>query len=253
MARIGFIGTGEIAAAMVKGLAGQGHQIIVSERNADMARALAEEFEEVQVAPNQAVLDGTDTVWLCLMAHVAEDVLTDLTFREDHVVVSAMVDVSHGALQQLCAPAHNISMTIPMPFIALGGCPLPVFPSPEAVDAIFGARNIIIPVDSERNLNAYFGGSAQVAAVLAQMREGAVWLGEQTGDAAAAEAYIAAMFAGTMAEMPKDGNGRFDRALQALNTEGGLNTTVRGHLRETGSLRQLRVALDGLKGRLGLE
>ena len=32
--RIGFLGTGEITAAMVRGLAGQGHTILVSPRNA---------------------------------------------------------------------------------------------------------------------------------------------------------------------------------------------------------------------------
>ncbi len=252
MARIGFIGTGEIAAAMVKGLTGQGHQIVVSERNSAMSAELAAAFDDVQIASNQDVVDGADIVWLCLMASVAEDVLAGLTFREDQAILSAMVDVPQGALQQLCAPATDISMTIPMPFIALGGCPLPVYPASAALDEIFGAQNIVIPVENERALNAYFGGSAQVAAGLAQMREGAVWLGEQTGDPVAAEAYIAAMFAGSLAEMPKDGHGQFDRAINALNTQGGLNTTVRTHLRDTGALRELRVALDGLKARLGL-
>ena len=32
MARVGFIGTGEIASLMVHGLAGQGHEILVSDR-----------------------------------------------------------------------------------------------------------------------------------------------------------------------------------------------------------------------------
>lgn len=252
MARIGFIGTGEIAAAMVKGLSGQGHQIVVSERNSAMSAELAAAFDDVEVARNQDVVNGSDIVWLCLMASVAEDVLSALAFRDDQAILSAMVDVPHGALQQLCAPATDIAMTIPMPFIALGGCPLPVYPASAALDEIFGARNIVIPVENERALNAHFGGSAQVAACLAQMREGAVWLGEQTGDPVGAEAYIAAMFAGSLAEIPKDGQGQFDRALEALNTEGGLNSNVRTHLRETGALRELRVALDGLKVRLGL-
>ena len=55
MARIGFIGTGEITAAMVRGLTGQGHEILVSERNAKTAAALADAFSDVQVAGNLAV------------------------------------------------------------------------------------------------------------------------------------------------------------------------------------------------------
>ncbi len=217
-----------------------------------MSAVLADAFDDVEIVSNQDVVDSRDIVWLCLMASVAEDVLAGLRFWDGQAILSAMVYVPHGALQQLCVSATDISMTIPMPFIALVGCPLPVYSASAALEEIFGARNIVIPVESERALNAYFGGLAQVAAGLAQMREGAVWLGEQTGDPVAAEAYIAAKFAGSLAQMPKDEQGQFDRAINALNTQGGLNTAVRTHLRDTGALRELRVALDGLKVRLGL-
>jgi pyrroline-5-carboxylate reductase len=252
LARIGFVGTGTIAAAMVQGLGGQGHSILVSPRNATVAADLAARFQDVSVVPNQDVLDGSDIVFLCLLASLAETALTGLHFRPDHKVVSVMVDVNHATLVRLCAPAHEIATTIPMPFIAQGGCPLPVYPASAALALVFGQNNTILPVTSERALNAHFGGAAQVAAVLAQMREGAVWLGEQTGDANGAEAYVAAMFAGTLAELPKDGRGRFDNALDALNTEGGLNATLRAHMAKAGMLAQLRSGLDGLKARLGL-
>ena len=48
--RVGFLGTGEITAAMVRGLKGQGHRILVSPRNAAMAATLAAEVPEVAIA-----------------------------------------------------------------------------------------------------------------------------------------------------------------------------------------------------------
>ncbi|MCP5073411.1 MAG: NAD(P)-binding domain-containing protein [Rhodobacteraceae bacterium] len=252
MARIGFLGTGEIAAAMVRGLAGQGHEIFVSERSAARAAALAAEFAEVSVTDNQSVVVSSDIVCLCLMADVAREVLPSLTFRSDQRVISAMVDVDLAALASLCAPASDICMTIPMPFIARGGCPLPVYPESAALREIFGEHNLILPCESEAAMNAHFAASSLCSGLFIQMRAGAEWLGSVTGDARAAETYVAALFAGYLAEMPKDGKGRFTEALHGLSTEGGLNATLRARLEDAGVLRELTDGLDAFRPRLGL-
>ena len=54
--RIGFIGTGTIARAMVTGIANDGHAITVSNRGAAHAAHLANTFDAVTIAPNQTVL-----------------------------------------------------------------------------------------------------------------------------------------------------------------------------------------------------
>ncbi|NJK42539.1 MAG: NAD(P)-binding domain-containing protein, partial [Aquincola sp.] len=85
--RVGFLGTGEITAAMVRGLQGQGHSILVSPRNAVMAATLAAEVPDLTVAPNDEVVAGSDVVFLCLLAPVAFKVLSTLPFRADHTVI----------------------------------------------------------------------------------------------------------------------------------------------------------------------
>ena len=105
MARVGFLGTGEITSAMVRALRGQGHSILISPRNATVAASLAAEVEGVTVAPNEAVVAGSDVVFLCLLARVAEEVLPGLPFRADQTVISVMVDAPLAKLRQLCAPA----------------------------------------------------------------------------------------------------------------------------------------------------
>ena len=73
--RLGFIGTGTIASATVRGLIGGGHQITVSERGAAHAARLAAEFESVSIADNQGVIDQSDTVFIGLMAEAAPDII----------------------------------------------------------------------------------------------------------------------------------------------------------------------------------
>ncbi len=252
MAKVGFVGTGGIAEAMVRGLVGRGHRIFVSERSAARAATLAKAFPEVTVGTNQEVLDAADDVFLCLMAEVAEPVLSGLAFRPGQRVVSAMLGVDRAALRRLCAPAGEIAITIPLPFIRAGGCPLPVFPESAMLTELFGADNVVIPFADEAALNPHFAATALCSTVFDQLRTGAGWLASLTGDPAGAEAYVTALLAGFLAETPKDGAGRIDAALASLDTEGGLNQTLREHMRAAGANETLLAGLDGFRGRLGL-
>ncbi len=95
---LGFIGTGEIAVAMVTGFCTaepRPERITVSPRNADkaaaLAAALAAAFPEVEVAAdNQAVVEASDWLVLAVLPLVAEEVLASLRFRPDQKVVSVL-------------------------------------------------------------------------------------------------------------------------------------------------------------------
>lgn len=246
--RVGFLGTGEITAAMVQGLRGQGHTILVSPRNAAMAATLAAEIPEVTIAPNEQVVSNSDVVFLCLLARVAEDILPTLPFRADQTVISVMVDAPLAKLRQLCAPATDIAITIPLPPITTGGCPLPVYPACPALDALFGTRNLILPQPSEAALNAHLGASALCSPILDQLLTATEWLSAHTRDPASAEAYIAAMIRGYLPERAQQGD--LATALKKLSTEGGLNATLRAAM--VPAKDSLRQGLDGFHTRLGL-
>ena len=246
--RLGFLGTGEITAAMVRGLEGQGHSILVSPRNAQVAAVLAE-LPGVAIAPNDQVVANSDVVFLCLLARVAEDVLPGLPFRAGQTVISVMVDAPLARLRSLCAPATDIAITIPLPPIAQGGCPLPVYPDSPVLHALFGARNLILPQPSEAALNAHLGASALCSPILDQLLVATDWLAGHTGNPAAAEAYIAAMIRAYLPERAVEGD--LAAALKKLSTEGGLNATLRAAMAP--AKETLRNGLDGFHTRLGLD
>ena len=246
--RVGFLGTGEITAAMVRGLAGQGHTILVSPRNAIVAATLSAEVPGVSIAPNEDVVAHSDVVFLCLLASVARDILPTLTFRADQTVISVMVDAPLAKLRQLCAPATDIAITIPLPPIAQGGCPLPVYPASPVLDALFGARNLILPQPSEQALNAHLGASALCSPILDQLLTATGWLADHTGNPGAAEAYIAAMIRGYLPKRAAEGD--LATALKKLSTEGGLNATLRAAMAPAKD--SLRHGLQGFHTRLGL-
>lgn len=249
MARLGFIGTGEIAAAMVRALAGQGHSILISPRNAALAATLSAEVDGVAIAPNDAIVEGSDVVFLCLLARVAEEVLPQLPFRAGQSVISVMVDAPIAKLRRLCAPATDIAITIPLPPIAVGGCPLPVYPASPTLQSLFGARNPVIPLASEAALAAHLGVSAICSPILDQLITAASWLAFYTGETNAAEAYVAAMIRCYLPERAAEGE--LAASLQKLSTEGGLNATLRADM--TRATADLTRGLDRFRTRLGLD
>ncbi|MEM9716636.1 MAG: NAD(P)-binding domain-containing protein [Pseudomonadota bacterium] len=246
---IGFIGTGAIAASMVRGLTGQGHQIWVSPRNAVIAGELAE-LSDVEVKSNDQIAAAADTVVLSLLADIARSVVPDLAFKPTTKIISVMVDYSLAELQKTCAPATRFAITIPLPFIETGGCPLPVFPKAGVglVDDLFGAANTIIPVETESGLNAHFAATALCSTTLAQVQAATGWLSKHSGDPKAAESYIAALLSTQFSTLPKGG---VTEALQGLSTEGGLNATLRDRMR--GSETALVAGLKAFEDRLGLK
>ena len=239
--KIGFIGTGRIAEACVRGLAGKGHDIYITERSGPISKHLASIIPEVQVLSVQQVVDMSETVCLALTQSVAEQILENVVFRKDQSVVSFMLGVNIARLHQMCAPAVDICITIPLPMIATGSCPLLVFPNSAALYKMYGNTNKVIILDSESALAPHFAATALVSTILSQLAVARAWLGEKTGSTTKAEAYLLSLMDWTFACLPKDGNGRISEALGSLATEGGLNAQLRKHMSEAG----VEEALDG--------
>lgn len=250
MSRTGFIGTGHIAAPMVRFLASRGHDVIVSDRNAETAAGL-KASHNVAVAENQTVLDRSDIVFLCLRPHVANDVLASLQFREDQQLVSVMAGITLTELAALCAPARNITLTIPLGYLEQGGCPLPACPSAATLRTLFEPENPVLEVPHEAAFNMHFSVCAFVPGVLDLRNTAAQWLGEQIGAPDPATVYTRQLVAGFLATLPQGGDGVLATARDALATEGTLSLQMTETLRKGGAHEVLRTALDAIGARLG--
>lgn len=249
MSRIGFIGTGHIAAPMARAVARDGHAVLVSDRNAEIAQSLSRD-PAISVAPNQQVLDGSDIVFLCLRPQIAPDILAGLRFRADQQIVSVMAGVAMARLQALCAPATDFTMTIPMGFLEQGGCPLAAYPGAGPLDGLFGAKNPVIPVTSEAALAQHFAVAALVPGMLDLLAHGVDWLSARTGDGVGAERYVTQMMAGFLAALPDDGQGHLARERDALATQGSLSLMMVDGLRRADMPSALRAAMDDIGTRM---
>lgn len=252
MARIGFLGTGEIASAMVSTIAGDDHEILVSERNLRISGDLSHRFDTVGRAPNETVVAQSDIVVLCLLADVARETLPHLPFREGQTVISVMAGMSVKEITDLCAPAREIAVAIPLPILPLGGTPLVAYPETAALDALFGSHASIHHCTSEEALNAHFAATGLLLPILDQISVAAGWLAGFTEDRGAAEAYLAALLGGYCRLLGHSPDLDLGELRRGLSTEGGLNQTLSAALVSNGTPEALEAGLDGFRARLGL-
>ena len=250
---VGFIGTGEIAEALIEGITGQGHKIYVSNRSNLRSKRLSKEYTDVIACENDEVCSSSDIIFICLMASVARAILPKINFRGDHQIISVMAHINRDELISYCMPAKNICITIPLPFVAKGGCPLPVYPHSDALKFLYGANNSIIVLESPDHIAPHFVISAMLSPVFSLFDLASKWLGSKTGNDLQSEIYLTHLFKGYLDFMPDSELERFTAALHSLSTEGGLNSTLKAHMQEKGTYSALSDGLALLEKRLGIK
>tara|TARA_R100001039_G_C1842882_1_gene103568 strand:+ start:1337 stop:2059 length:723 start_codon:yes stop_codon:yes gene_type:complete len=239
--RLGFLGTGTIAEAVVRGLAPDGHQIRVSERNSARAARLAAEFPNVSVATNQGVVAASEVLFLGLMAEDAPEVLRALRFLPDQRVVSFMAGLSLEEVGPLVAPARAEAVMLPFPGIARGGSPILALGEVGVIEALFAPANTVYRLRDAVELEAYLCAQAVLSPAVQMVGVAAEWLG---GDGAQGEAFLRHLVGSSLM------SGACAPMLEALNTEGGYNQRFRQHMEAAGMREALRDGLDRLGGKV---
>jgi pyrroline-5-carboxylate reductase len=238
--RLGFLGTGTIAEAVVRGLAPDGHEITISERSAVRAARLAGEFANVTVAGNQGVVDASEVVFLGLMAEQAAEVLGGLRFRPDQRVVSFMAGMPIEEVAALVAPAQAVAVMLPYPGIAQGGSPILALGDVGVIEDLFAPGNTVYALRDRAEMEAYLCAQAVLSPAVQMVGVAAEWLG---GENAQGEAFLRHLVGSSLM------SGACAPMLAALNTEGGYNQRLRQHLEAAGMREALVGGLDRLAGK----
>ncbi len=195
---LGFIGTGNIASAMVTGLyASQAPpgKVLVSPRGVETALALAAAFPALDVAPdNQAVVDGSATVVLAVRPQDAKRILTPLRFRAEQRVISLLALTPLERSRRLVAPAGTIVRALPLPTCAERLGPIVVYPGEPWAMAFFAPIGTPIAAAEERELNVLWALTALIAPYFALIAAGAGWAANAGVAAPTAGTYLATMF-----------------------------------------------------------
>ena len=251
---VGVVGVGTISSAAVRGLSRPSQdmdapEIMLSPRNAAKAKALADEFEYVSIAPNnQAVVDACDCVLLAVLPGQAEQVCEPLQFREGQLVISLMAGVPLSDIQKWCGPAE-CALACPLPAIAENaGTTIVTPPEPRTV-ALFEKLGTAVPVATEDQFKRLQAMTCVMGDLYARQKTAQDWLVANGVDATAASAYVGGVFH-TMTHDARDAKPSTLSDLVAEQTPGGMNEMVIAEQREDGAYTSLEHSLDSIYSRL---
>jgi pyrroline-5-carboxylate reductase len=251
--RYGVLGVGALATAIVTGLCegvADPPAIVLSPRNADAAAALAARHATVAVAAdNQAVLDGSDVVVVCLRnAHAG--LLGELTWREDHVVVSSVAGLPLARLRELVAPVGAVARACPMPAVATRSSRTPVHPPLAPATALFDRLGGALPIEDGDQFEAIFTALGTVAPFFEYLRILADFLVGHGLAAADARRIVAATFTGLLEPLTRDESPDFAALVREYAPPGGGNEQLTNLMREAGVFEGMAQAVEEVHRRL---
>ena len=152
--KIGIIGTGTIASAIVTGFCKQksGYEFFLSPRNAEKSAALAEAFSEAKVcSSNQEVLEHADWVFIAVQKN-AFHALGELRFRKDHKVLNMATELQLSDLKAITGETALLAHVVPLPMIVRGFGPLLVYPETPEVGALFKPVSDVIYIGAREDV-----------------------------------------------------------------------------------------------------
>jgi pyrroline-5-carboxylate reductase len=252
-ATYGFVGAGEIAAAIAQGLnanVADPPVIFLSPRGRRVGHQLATRFANVRVCDsNQDVLENATSIVLAVRPPIARTVLQGLSFRPQHVVMSAVAGVRLQQLRDWAAPAGHIVRVIPLPQAARGESLTAMYPDNAVARELFGRVGSTLVPGEEMTLDAFGAATATIAAHLDYITTIAHWLADHGVDHRTANAYTAHIF-GQLGKSLLQPTETLATLTDKHTTPGGINEQLMTDLRRDRVPDMVRRALDRVLARL---
>lgn len=250
---IGFIGTGEISAAMVTGLAGAAggpERIMVSPRSAGVSARLAREFPgTVAVAESNAhVVASSDIVVLAILPHQLHEALDGVRFRPEQLVISLLAGVAIADVAAVVGASVPIVRAVPMPAVARRDSVTVMAPPEPRAKALFDLLGGALELPAEPDLAVYSALTGTISGFYRYLDIVCEWAVGRGATKDATEPFVRGLFA-ALAPALRDPNVDLAHLVKHAETPGGLNEQLRQEFFD-GSAPALCQALDGLYERV---
>ncbi|MEU1147474.1 NAD(P)-binding domain-containing protein [Streptomyces sp. NPDC005863] len=249
MKRIGIIGVGEIARAIVDGLCDgieEPPKICLSPRGARTAAELSQQYPSVRVCTdNQDVVNRSELVILAVRPQDRDEALPGLRVGSDKVVVSLMTGIAISELRQTLATGAPVVRAIPLPSVRECRSVTVTCPSHPAVDDLFGHLGGTLPVADEATLNVFQTLTATLTTHYWYLVTLTAWAARQGIPAEDADRYIRGLFQG-IGRALSDETRSLHRLAADHETPKGANERIRTTWFDTANSDALQKALDAL-------
>jgi len=254
MQKLGFVGVGTIAEALIMGMSAEGEHradFLLSPRNRETSSRLARRFPFASVAENnQAVVDASEIVFLALRPQVAEEALKELRFHKSQKIVSLIASFDVARLSRLVAPASEIYRLIPLPANADRRGAITLYPPSEQIARLLAGIGQLLQIDDERELDVLWTSTSLMGAYFGLMDTVARWLTERGVKPDDARSYVGAIFHGLAVSAMEHPAQSFPQLITEHSTPGGLNEQAYRELVAAGWTERIQEVLTLIHERI---
>jgi len=249
--KIGIIGTGVIATAIVTGFCTKktGHEFFLSPRNASTASTLAATFSEAKVcASNQDVLDKADWVFICLQK-ASFGVLQELSFKKQHKVINIAAEMRLPILRETIGETALLAHVIPLPVITEGYGPILVYPEIKEVGDLFAPVGTVHFAKTQSDVHTLQIVTGIMSPYNMLLSEIVKYSDDQGIDHDVSVGFLCSLFNSLCTRASNIKNCDLVELANEM-TPGGYNEQSMNELMNNGSIKAWRTALNNLHERL---
>ena|SRR3990167_11437408 len=260
MVRVGVIGVGTIAKAVLTGLctAFKNNEkpdfiegkILISKRGTANANELATNFPEfIEIASDlETIVNNSDWLIVALLPTSAAEILNGFTFRKDQIVLNFMSGIlSEEDAKKVFAPVEQVVRVCPWPCARLRLGPIMILNSPnELVTQFLGLVGTVTHTTTMDEFITICASSCVMASFYNSLETITKWLEGKNIPKATASTFLGSIIHAFAVDAKNQGDQGFQHITDDSQTPGGLNEQVLKSLVNDGVFNHLTNALDAV-------
>ena len=252
--KLGFIGTGKIASAVIAGICKSDisfKKIIISHRNKKIAETLKKKFKKIYITKNnQKIIDTCDWIFLSVTPTVGDKIIKDLKFRKNQTIISFISTITLSQLKKAIKVKAKIVRAIPLPPISLKIGPVPICPPNKKVKDFFNKIGTTVEIKNEKSSINFWSTSGMMAPFYELLNVMSKWLIKRGVKRNDAQRYITSLFLALSEDAVVNSKKDLKYLVKDSQTPKGLNEQSVKELSKDGFYRSLEKTLNSLHKRL---
>ena len=252
--KLGFIGTGKIASAVITGVCNSKisfNKILISPRNKSISKGLKKKFKKVSIArDNQEIINSCNWIFLSITPTVGKKIIKELKFRPNQIIISFISTISLEHLKKAIKVKAKIIRAIPLPPISLKKGPVPIYPPNKKVKKFFNNIGTTVEIKKEKSSINFWSTSGMMAPFYEILRVMTDWLIKKGVKRASAQKYITSLFLALSEDAFENSKKDLKHLVKDSQTPKGLNEQALKELSKLGFYKSLENTLNNIHRRL---
>ena len=252
--KLGFIGTGKIAASVITGICNSNisfKKIIISSRNKAISKKLKKKFKKVNIAENnQEIVNKCNWVFLSVTPTIGKKIIKDLRFKTNQTIISFISTITLGQLKKAIKVKTTIVRAIPLPPISLKKGPVPICPPNKKIKDFFNKIGTTVEIKNEKSSINFWSISGMMASFYELLKVMTDWLVKRGVKRNDAQKYITSLFLALSEDAVANSKKDLKHLVKDSQTPKGLNEQGVKELTKAGFYKSLEKTLNSIHKRL---